>query len=162
MHDAPTILLVENDEESFRCLAAALRAVAPVPPRVAWACSSADAVAYLEGRDGYEDRKFFPAPDLVLLDLQSPATAKYDFVRWLRGYGDFRKLPVLALSACGDEFDASRAAEAGVSAFFHQPCDEARLTELLSGIVTHWRQGCGSCFGSWPGAVTLPAQSCAA
>lgn len=162
MHDTPTILLVENDEESFRSLAGALRAVTPVPPRVAWACSSADAVAYLEGRDGYDDRKFFPVPDLVLLDLQSPATAPYDFVRWLRAHGEFRSLPVLALSACGDEFDASRATEAGVSAFFHQPCDPARLTELFAGIVTHWRRAEASCFGQWPGAVALPAQSRAA
>jgi CheY-like chemotaxis protein len=162
MHDAPTILLVENDEDNFRHLSAALRAVVPVPPRVVWACGSADAVAYLEGREGYGDRKFFPAPDLVLLDLQSPAAAPYDFVRWLRSHGDFRSLPVLALSACGDEFDAARAAEAGVSAFFHQPCDANRLTEVFAGVVAHWRTGAASCFGAWPGALTLPAQSCAA
>lgn len=162
MHDAPTILLIENDEENFRCLSAALRAVMPVPPRVAWACGSADAVAYLEGQDGYADRKFFPAPDLVLLDLQSPTVAKYDFVRWLRGQAALRTLPVLALSPCGDEFDAARAAEAGVSAFLHQPCDPARLTEMFAGVVAHWRHGGASCFGTWPGAVPLPAQSCAA
>lgn len=162
MHTAPTILLVENDEENFRCLATALRAVLPVPPRVAWACSSADAAAYLERRDGYDDRKFFPTPDVVLLDLPLPATAHYDLVRWLRGHGEFRTLPVLVLSACGDEFDASRAAEAGVSAFFHRPCGEGRLVELLAGIVAHWRQGDASCFGAWPGAMALPAQSCAA
>jgi CheY-like chemotaxis protein len=162
MHDAPTILLIDHDEENFRYLAARLRSVVPVPPRVVWACSSADAVAYLEGRDGYDDRKFFPLPDVVLLSPQSPATANYDLVRWLRGQGGFRALPVLALCACGDEFDASRAAAAGVSAFFHQPCDERRLTEMLAGVVAHWRQGDASCFGVWPGAVALPAQSCAA
>lgn len=162
MHDAPTILLVENDEENFRCLSAALRAVAPVPPRIAWACGSADAVAYLEGRDGYADRKFFPTPDLVLLDLRSPSVATFEFVRWLREQSDFRRLPVLALSVCGDEFDAARAADAGVSAFFHQPCDSTRLTELFAALVAHWRRGGANCFGSWPGAMALPAQSCAA
>lgn len=162
MHEPPTILLVDNDEDDFRCVADALRAIVSSPPRVAWACSAADAVAYLEGRDGYADRKFFPLPDLVLVAVKPPAEAKLDFVRWLRTQGEFRALPVLALSPGGDEFDAARAVEAGVSALYHQPCEAERLSVLLAGIVAHWREGGAGRFSAWPGAVVLAAQSCAA
>lgn len=161
MHDAPTILLIENDEDGFRCLSTALRAVAPAP-RVVWACGTADAAAYLEGRDGYEDRKFFPLPDFVMVDLVTPADSKLDFVRWLRSRNDrLRALPVLGLSAGGDEFEAMRATAAGVTAFFRQPCEPERLTRLMTSIVAHWREGGLSRFVPWPGsAVTV--QSCAA
>jgi CheY-like chemotaxis protein len=161
MHDAPTILVIENDEEAYRCVSAALRSVAPAP-RVAWACGAADAAAYLEGQDGYADRTFFPLPDVVLLDLKTPAETELEFVRWLRSRSGFRSLPVLALSTGGDEFDAARAAEAGVTAFFHVPCDAARLAELFAGVVAHWRAAGSSRFCPWPGAVALPVQSCAA
>jgi CheY-like chemotaxis protein len=161
MPDAPTLLLIENDEDDFRCLSAALRSVAP-SPRVAWARDVSDAAAYLEGQDGYAERKFFPWPDLVLLDLKAPTETPLGFVRWLRGRRECRALPVLALSACAGDFEVVRAAEAGVTAFFPRPCEAARLTELLGGFVAHWRSGAASRFAPWPGAVALSTQSCAA
>ncbi|MBI2514508.1 MAG: hypothetical protein HYV96_21240 [Opitutae bacterium] len=161
MPDTPTVLLIESDEDAFRCFTAALRGAAP-PPRVAWACGTAEAIAYLEGQDGYADRTFFPLPDLVLLSLKTPLTTKLDWVRWLRGSGAFHALPVLALSAGGDECDAARAAAAGATAFVHLPSESARQNELFAEIVALWRRGGAGRFASWPGAVATPAQSCAA
>lgn len=161
MPDTPTVLLIESDEDDFRSFSGALRSAVP-PPRVAWACGTAEASAYLKGQDGYADRTFFPLPDLVLLSLKTPPTVKLEWVRWLRGRGTFHALPVLALSASGDECDATRAAAAGATAFVHLPSEERRRNELLAEVVAHWRRGAAGRFAPWPGAVAIPAQSCAA
>lgn len=160
MPDHPTILVMDHDEENFRWCADVLRQVDP-STRVVWACGTADAAAYLERREGYDDRKFFPAPDLIFVALRPPEANTLAFVRWMRAQTAWGDVPTLGLSACGDDFDASRALSAGLTAFLHQPCEEEKFATLLRGVLEHWREGGAARRAPWPGAVALP-ESCAA
>jgi CheY-like chemotaxis protein len=161
MPDTPTILLIENDEEDFRWLASVLRAQ-EFPVRVHWARGVGDAIAYLRGADGYDDRKFFPYPDLVLLDVATRLDAARETLVWMQAQPEFHSLPILVLSPAAEAHEAERAMAAGAAACFARPATEDRLRALFASIIAHWRKGPIGCHAPWPGAVELPAESCAA
>lgn len=161
MSATPTILLIENDEEDFRWLASLLRAQ-EFPVRVHWARGIGDAVAYLRGADGYDDRKFFPYPDLVLLDVPTRLDAARETIVWAQAQPEFQGLPFLVLSPAAAPLEAERAMGAGAAACFVRPPAPERLRELFAGIVAHWRKGPIGCHAPWPGAVEMPAEFCAA
>lgn len=161
MPDTPTILLIENDEEDYRWLASLLRAQ-EFPVRVHWARGMGDAIAYLRGADGYDDRKFFPYPDLVLFDVAMRLDDARETIIWAQAQPDFRQLPFLVLSPSAVPEEAVRAMGAGATACFARPATPERLRALFAGIIAHWRKGPIGRHAPWPGALELPAESCAA
>lgn len=161
MSDTPTILLIENDEEDFRWLASQLRAQ-EFPVRVHWARGIGDAVAYLRGADGYDDRKFFPYPDLAVLDVATPLDQARELIVWAEAQPEFQGLPLLVLSPSAKPAEATRALAVGATACFARPATPERVRELFAGILAHWRKGPIGRHAPWPGALELSAESRAA
>src|ERR1043166_2927283 len=71
MKDCPSLLLVEDDENDRLFIRRGLDK-AGVGDRLRVACDGDEAVAYLEGRGAYGDRKENPIPALIILDLKLP------------------------------------------------------------------------------------------
>src|SRR5882757_6743743 len=57
-----------------------------------------DVVAYLQGEFGYKDRKQYPLPDLILLDLKMPYMTGHEVLAWLRTNA-FPTIIVIVLSS---------------------------------------------------------------
>ena len=77
-------VLIADDSEDYRFLlrkavggAASLRIVAEVP-------DGAGVVAYFRGQGEFGDRRKFPIPDLLLLDLNMPHMNGFEVLKWLR------------------------------------------------------------------------------
>jgi CheY-like chemotaxis protein len=57
-----------------------------------------DAIAYLSGEAKFADRRKFPLPDLMLLDLKMPRKTGFEVLQWLRAQS-FPGLTVVVLSS---------------------------------------------------------------
>jgi CheY-like chemotaxis protein len=68
-------------------------------------------------------------PDLILMDLMMPRMDGWEATRALKANARTRDIPVIALSAGGDEQDSAR--RAGCDAFIAKPCD---LDELVATV----------------------------
>ena len=128
MHSKPAILLLEKHEGEYHRLNAALRR-SGFDLHVHWAHNSADARAYLAGEDGYNDRVFFPFPDLILADASIAPNDSLEFVSWMRGEHELRNIPVVLLGLP----NGNAPAVADESA--PKPCDSERLTQLLASLL---------------------------
>ena len=117
-----TVLLVE-DEESLR------RVVRDLLEREGFAVTeAADGVAALDEIDR-------SAPDIVVLDLNLPRLDGYGVLTHLRSRPATQKLPVLVLTAKGDEDSEVRVFEFGANDFLTKPFRPRALSARLHALL---------------------------
>lgn len=74
-------------------------------------------------------------PDLIISDLMMPEMSGTDFVRRLREE-ESRPVPVMILTARGQEVDAEEARTAGANAFMTKPFSSHELLETVSSLMS--------------------------
>jgi CheY-like chemotaxis protein len=74
------------------------------------------------------------APDVILLDVNMPVMSGYDTCEALKADPNLQHIPVIFITALGDELDKSRAQQVGVVDFVIKPF---RLDEVLEKIEYH-------------------------
>lgn len=79
------------------------------------------------------------APDLVVLDVMLPGRSGYDILADLRAAPDTEHLPVLILTARGQERDRALAEKAGASHFMTKPFSNADVVQALNMLVAGTR-----------------------
>jgi CheY-like chemotaxis protein/ribonuclease BN (tRNA processing enzyme) len=83
----------------------------------------------LEASTGTEAMKLIKLanPDLVLLDLSLPEPDGFEVLRWMRGNKDTRDVPVLVLTAQGDEDSVRKCFELGATDHLMKPFSVPQL-----------------------------------
>lgn len=107
------------------------------------------AMAYLEGRNGYADRSLHPLPDLVVLDLDMRLTGGLEFLDWRRASKSFSSLPVVIFSGFAYKGAVDTALAMGACGFIEKPFGFAGWLAVVRQI---WDLGCKLRSG------TVPAQ----
>jgi len=73
--------------------------------------------------------------DVVLMDVQMPVMDGYSATRAIRGQPQFRKLPVIAMTASAMAGDRERCLQAGMNDHITKPIDVAKMFSTLSRWV---------------------------
>lgn len=133
------ILVVEDDENDVSLLRRAFKkAGLSLPIHV---CRDGqEAIDYLVGRGEYADRIKFPFPSLILSDLKMPRCNGLELLQWLRQHPQCDGVPVLILSASGDDGDVRKAYELGASSYFCKPLSIERLIRLIQMAHEYWNE----------------------
>jgi CheY-like chemotaxis protein len=97
-----------------------------------------EAIAYLRGRDNFADRRKYPMPQLMLLDLKMPRLSGFDVLAWLRSDALFRRLPVIVLTSSNHEADIKRAYDLGANSYLVKPVGFEALVEVAKTIHGYW------------------------
>jgi CheY-like chemotaxis protein len=71
------------------------------------------------------------APDLVLMDIMMPEMDGLAAMRAIRAQAQFRKLPIIALTAKAMKDDQQSCLAAGANDYIAKPLDVERLLSLL-------------------------------
>ena len=132
-----TVLVVEdNADHAFLVQLAAHKTAPDLDVRIVG--DGLEAVAYLEGKAPYDDRRVHPVPDLLILDLKMPRLDGFGVLAWIRARGDINGLPVVVLTSSVSPRDETRALQLGASAFHTKPADLDRLGDQVRDIVARW------------------------
>lgn len=97
--------------------------------------------AVCEARDGDEalvlaaERK----PDLVLLDWMLPGTSGIEICRQIRRMADMRSVPIVMLTARGEEADRIRGLDMGVDDYVAKPFSMSELVARLRAVLRRAR-----------------------
>jgi len=75
------------------------------------------------------------SPDVVVLDVMLPNRSGYDIMRDLRAHATLNALPVLMLTARGQDKDRALAAEIGVTEFMTKPFSNDALVRTVRRLV---------------------------
>ncbi|MEM7250539.1 MAG: phosphate regulon transcriptional regulator PhoB [Pseudomonadota bacterium] len=74
-------------------------------------------------------------PDLVVLDWMLPDVSGYEFLRGLRRDRNTRELPVIMLTAKGEESDRVRGLQAGADDYVAKPFSLRELTARVEAVL---------------------------
>jgi len=132
-----TILLVEDNSTDVILIRRAFdKAKLGNPVQVV---SDGDAaVDYLAGSGTYTDRKRFPLPILILLDLKLPRRSGIEVLQWLRAQDTLKRIPVVMLTSSQQERDVNAAYDMGVNSYLVKPVEFDGLLEMLKTINLYW------------------------
>ena len=94
-----------------------------------------EALNYVFGRDKFTDRRIYPLPNLILLDLKMPRLSGFDVLAFLRQHSAFATIPVVVLSSSDQQSDVDRAYQLGANAYVVKPSAFVQLQSVLTRTV---------------------------
>jgi CheY-like chemotaxis protein len=99
------------------------------------------AIAYLSGSGIFSDRRLFPLPSLILLDLKMPRATGLEVLKWIRKHPELGRLPVVILSGSELQDDIRQAYVGGANSYLVKPIGFEALVALVRNITTVWLKG---------------------
>lgn len=128
------ILLVEDNPGDSRLFEQAFED-RDLPGTVHVVRTGDDALDWLYRRDDYADA---PRPDLVVLDLNLPATSGHDILRKVKTDPELKRLPVIILTGSTSEEDLRRAYDRHANACLVKPIDPDEFADMVEYVATFW------------------------
>jgi CheY-like chemotaxis protein len=119
----PRILVVEDNEISRDILSRRLRKEGY---EILMAGDGGQAIAAAETHH----------PDIILMDMTLPGIDGWEAARELRGRGETRKIPVIALTAHTLPTDRDRALEAGCDEYEPKPVELPSLLRKIEALLS--------------------------
>lgn len=137
MDDQSTILLVEDNPDDAELIRHAFRKAGITNP-LPVVQDGDEAIDYLLGRGDYADRRLFPVPRLILLDLKLPRRSGIEVLLTIRSTEAVRHLPVVVLTSSNQEGDIRKAYDAGANAYLVKPIGEGALVTVVRSLDAFW------------------------
>lgn len=102
------------------------------------ASSAEEGRRYLQGEAEYEDRRKFPFPNVILMDLKMPGMDGFDLLQWLKEHPDCGVIPTIVFTSSAQDRDIRRAYEMGANAYIKKPGTLAELVRVIHLMYEFW------------------------
>jgi CheY-like chemotaxis protein len=132
-----TILLVEDNADHAELVRRTLQ-TARLPNRLIHVEDGEAALSYLHGHDPYADRRRFPRPHLVLLDLRLPRIDGLEVLKEVKRDPLLHTIPVVILTTSDAERDMAQAYENHANSYLTKPVDFEKFSVLLKDLGYYW------------------------
>ena len=132
-----TLLLVEDSEDDAFLMKNALgRAGIRNPLHIVE--DGQQAMDYLAGTGEFGDRKEFPYPTLVFMDLKLPYHSGFDVMDWLKRRHDLPPTIIIMLTSSNEPSDVEKAYRLGASSYVVKPPTTEQLIEMVKAFGSFW------------------------
>jgi len=131
------ILIAEDDEDSFLLIQEAFRQSKFINNlfRVE---DGEELMDFLAHRGKYEDPKLAPRPGIILLDLNMPRKDGREALKEIKANPDYRKIPVVIMTASKAEEDIVRSYDLGASSYIRKPLSFLELVDIIKIMKRYW------------------------
>jgi CheY-like chemotaxis protein len=96
------------------------------------------ALDYLYGRGSYADRKQFPMPHLMLLDLRLPKVDGLEVLKEVKNNAGLKALPVVILTTSEAERDMAMAYEYHANSYVTKPVSFDDFSRMMRDLGFYW------------------------
>ena len=139
MREPCNFLLVEDNADDVVLVEYAFKE-AGAPHRLHAVGDGQQAMDYMMGKGAYADRKEYPLPSVILLDIKMPRVSGFEFLEWLHREApeDLRLIPVIVMSSSNDERDVKKAYQLGANCYLIKPIPWSEFKEQLKALNIFW------------------------
>jgi CheY-like chemotaxis protein len=138
-HASPVMLYVEDEEADVFFMRRAFQQC-----RMLWqvhtVADGREAFSYVLGSGKYSDRKQFPQPDIVLLDLHLPLMSGFEVLAAIRSLPEYINLPVVMFSASSRRDDRRRANQLGANGYITKPFSNEDCAQTAMEIQSFYER----------------------
>lgn len=131
------ILQVEDDEHDVFFLKRAFD-VAGIPNPIQVVHDGQEAIDFFSGTGPYADRKRYPLPCLVLLDLKLPRKNGLEVLQWLRSERRLPYMPIIMFSSSAHPEDIDQAYRLGANSFVVKPSGVTDRNDFARALRAYW------------------------
>jgi DNA-binding response OmpR family regulator len=105
-----------------------------------------EAISFILSRDGWTvhthedgatamDKVLAMPPDMIILDVMLPGRSGFDILRDLRAHAVTKEIPVMMLTARGQEKDRDLAQRLGVNHFMTKPFSNTEVRDYVRNLM---------------------------
>lgn len=131
------ILLVEDNEDDVFLTETALKQAGCENP-LHVVTDGQEAVDYLSGTGEFGDRRKYPFPSLVLLDLKLPYRSGLDVLAWMGKQELLANMFVAVLTGSNEPSDLKTAYELGAKTYLVKPPTPQMLYDIIKQFKLDW------------------------
>ena len=131
------LLIVDDQDDDQSLLAWMLRKVGVENP-VHYLRDGHEAVRYLNGDPPYDNRRRFPLPAAMFLDLQMPVMNGWQVLDWIRSVGLKWKTRVFVYSQPKNVGEVQELYTLGADSFIRKPVLEEEIRALIDNFPEPW------------------------
>lgn len=132
------VLLVEDSDDDTLLFKRALKKVKP-DSILRCVTTVDDAICYLLGQGQFVDRREFPFPSVLFVDLKLPGRDGFQLLDWMNKHPDMRPITVIVLTGAGRTLDAANAYNMGAKSFLSKPIRPEDFENLIKAHPDVWR-----------------------
>jgi CheY-like chemotaxis protein len=137
MQKAAHILLVEDNRLDIELTLDAFRE-ARLGNTVYVAKNGEEALDYLFGREQYGDRRQYPLPDIILLDLKMPGIDGFEVLHRVKSAPELKRIPVLILTSSREEDDLALSYDGGANSYLVKPVSFEGFIKVVQQLHDYW------------------------
>ena len=132
-----TILMADDDEDD-RLLTRDALTESRVLNDFHCVADGIELMKYLRREGLYKDTELYPAPSLILLDLNMPRLDGRGALEQIKRDPVLRSIPVIILTTSKAEEDMLRAYDLGAASYITKPVTFDKLVELMKSLGRYW------------------------
>ena len=134
------IILMADDDADDRLLAQEAMHESRVLNDLYFVENGVQLLNYLRGDGEFHDRKLYPMPGLILLDLNMPKMDGREALAQLKADPRLRRIPVVILTTSKAEEDKMKGYDLGAASYITKPVTFDALVELMRTLGKYWVQ----------------------
>lgn len=132
-----TLLLIEDDPNDIILFEKAVKKN-KLPVVFSVVRDGEKAISYLSGRGKYKNRKDYPLPNLIVVDLKMPRKSGFEVLEWIKGHPKLKNIPVVVLSSSKQPQDVKLAYRLGTNSYLVKPIGFKELHKLVEILGQYW------------------------
>ncbi|OPL15338.1 MAG: hypothetical protein AVO38_10730 [delta proteobacterium ML8_D] len=136
-YEPSNILLIEDEEAHAELTKRAIRKAGNAN-RIDVLTNGEEAIDYIFNRGKYTNKKKYPMPGLIMLDIKLPGIDGIEVLRQIKASPVLKKIPVIMLTTSDREEDISRSYNNYANSYLTKPVGYKEFEERIMQVDSYW------------------------
>jgi CheY-like chemotaxis protein len=131
------ILIAEDDDDQYELTSSALGDFR-TQNRLRRVVDGEELMDYLLGRGEFTNRRLYPKPSCILLDLNMPKKDGREALKEIKAHPALRRIPVTVFTVSKDDQVIARMYDLGANSYIAKPLGYERLLHTMGLLEKYW------------------------